>query len=90
MPRSSSRRIVYAAAAANLGIAVTKFLVAAVTGSSAMLSEGIYSVVDTGNEILLLSGPPPASHSAGALSRRRRLNSTSTAGRPSARSWRSA
>ncbi len=47
---------VYGAIAANLGIAVAKFIAAALTGSSAMLSEGIHSVVDTGNQGLLLVG----------------------------------
>src|SRR5215213_119768 len=47
---------VYGAIVANLGIAVAKFIAAALTGSSAMLSEGIHSVVDTGNQGLLLLG----------------------------------
>ena len=47
---------VYAAIAANVAIAVTKFIVAGVTGSSAMLSEGIHSAVDTFNGVLLLVG----------------------------------
>ncbi|MCZ2495309.1 cation diffusion facilitator family transporter [Xylophilus sp. Kf1] len=47
---------IYAAIAANVAIAVTKFIVAGVTGSSAMLSEGIHSAVDTFNGVLLLVG----------------------------------
>jgi cation diffusion facilitator family transporter len=52
----SSRLVIYAAIAGNLLVALTKFAAAAWTGSSAMLSEGIHSVVDTGNEVLLLYG----------------------------------
>ncbi len=48
--------VVYAAIAANLGIAVAKFIAAALTGSSSMISEGVHSVVDTGNQGLLLLG----------------------------------
>jgi cation diffusion facilitator family transporter len=54
--RYSSRTVIYAAIAGNLLVALTKFGAASWTGSSAMLSEGIHSVVDTGNEILLLYG----------------------------------
>jgi len=53
---SGSKRIIYAALAGNSLIAVTKFVASAVTGSSAMLAEGIHSLVDTGNQVLLLHG----------------------------------
>src|ERR1043166_1020819 len=53
---AESTRVIYAAIAANLAIAVTKFIAAAFTGSSAMLSEGIHSLVDTGNGGLMLFG----------------------------------
>jgi cation diffusion facilitator family transporter len=51
-----SRKVVFAAASANLAIAVSKFVAYAFTGSSAMLTEAIHSVVDTGNQGLLLFG----------------------------------
>jgi cation diffusion facilitator family transporter len=53
---AESKIVVYGAIAGNMAIAVTKFIVAAITGSSAMLSEGIHSTVDTGNDLLLLMG----------------------------------
>lgn len=53
---AESRFVVYGAIAANVAIAATKFVVAGITGSSAMLSEAIHSVVDTGNDLLLLVG----------------------------------
>ena len=53
---SGSKRVIIAALVGNSLIAVTKFVAAGITGSSAMLSEGIHSLVDTGNQVLLLYG----------------------------------
>jgi cation diffusion facilitator family transporter len=53
---SGSKKVIYAALVGNSLVATTKFIAAAITGSSAMLSEGIHSVVDTGNQVLLLWG----------------------------------
>jgi len=68
---SESKTAIFAAIAGNLAIAVTKFIAAALTRSSAMLSEGIHSLVDTGNGALLLLGvrnskrPPDLKHPFG-------------------------
>ncbi|WP_168072463.1 cation diffusion facilitator family transporter [Caulobacter sp. SSI4214] len=68
---SGSQKVVFAALAGNLAIAVTKFAAALLTGSSAMLTEAIHSSVDTGNQGLLLLGlaranrPPSQSHPFG-------------------------
>src|ERR687889_998823 len=69
-PTASTRTLVVALLA-NLGIAVSKFAAAAVTGSSAMLTEGVHSVVDSTNQLLLMWGrhaakrPPDRLHPFG-------------------------
>lgn len=56
MASGRSKRAIYAALAGNSLIAITKFGASAYTGSSAMLSEAVHSLVDTGNQWLLLYG----------------------------------
>ncbi|SDA34038.1 cation diffusion facilitator family transporter [Sphingomonas sp. NFR15] len=69
--QGESNLVIFAALAANLGIAVAKFIAAAISGSSSMLTEGFHSVVDSLNQILLLYGqhrgkrPPDIDHPFG-------------------------
>jgi cation diffusion facilitator family transporter len=56
MSASGSKKVIFAALIGNTAISITKFIAASITGSSAMLSEGIHSLVDTGNQGLLLFG----------------------------------
>jgi cation diffusion facilitator family transporter len=71
MRLANSRKAVYAALLGNLLVAATKFGAALFTGSSSMLSEGVHSLVDAGNEVLLLYGyhrsglPPDPAHPLG-------------------------
>lgn len=67
MAISGSRKVIFAALAGNGLIAVTKFAAASHTGSSAMLSEAIHSLVDTGNQGLLLYGLKRAARPADKL-----------------------
>ena len=66
-----SSRVVTAALIGNALVATTKFAAALITGSSAMMSESVHTVADTGNELLLLYGlrraarPPDADHPFG-------------------------
>ena len=68
---TTSTRTLVIALLANLGIAISKFAAAAITGSSAMLTEGVHSVVDCTNQLLLMWGrraskrPPDVFHPFG-------------------------
>jgi cation diffusion facilitator family transporter len=67
----SSKKAIYGAISANIAIAISKFVAAFFTGSASMFSEGVHSLVDTGNGALLLHGirrskkPPDTEHPYG-------------------------
>jgi cation diffusion facilitator family transporter len=69
--KADNTRVLLIALGANVGIAIAKFVAAAMTGSSAMLTEGVHSLVDSTNQLLLLYGQkrsrkaPDALHPAG-------------------------
>ncbi|MDB5678810.1 cation diffusion facilitator family transporter [Sphingomonas bacterium] len=65
--KAENNRVLIVALAANIGIAVAKFVAAAITGSSAMLTEGVHSLVDSSNQLLLMYGQKRAAKPADAL-----------------------
>jgi cation diffusion facilitator family transporter len=67
MSIEGSTRAIVAALLANIGIAITKFIAAAFSGSASMLAEGIHSLADSGNQILLIIGGKRAKRDATAM-----------------------
>ncbi len=65
--KAENPRILLIALAANVGIAIAKFIAAAITGSSAMLTEGVHSLVDSANQLLLMYGQKRAAKPADAI-----------------------
>jgi len=66
MSSEGSTKAILAALGANIGIAITKFFAAAVSGSASMFAEGIHSVADSGNQVLLIIGGKRAKRQATA------------------------
>ncbi|TFB62247.1 cation diffusion facilitator family transporter [Cryobacterium sp. Hz7] len=64
MSTSGGNKAIVAALLANLGIAITKFVAWAFSGSSSMLAEGVHSLADSGNQVLLLVGGRKAKQEA--------------------------
>lgn len=64
MASHGSKSVIYAALVGNFAISVTKFSAGFFTGSSAMITEGVHSLVDTGNQLLLLYGIKSSSRPA--------------------------
>ena len=69
MAGQGSSRTIIVALVANVGIAAAKFVAAAITGSSAMLTEGVHSLVDSTNQLLLLYGRKRANKPADEIGR---------------------
>ena len=67
MSAGGGKKAIFAALSANAGIAVAKFVGAAITGSGSMLAEAVHSVADTGNQGLLLLGQKRAEQEADDL-----------------------
>src|SRR6187455_280568 len=67
MATEGSTKAVVTALSANLAIGVSKFVAAAITGSASMLAEGVHSVADSANQVLLLIGGRRARRPASAL-----------------------